>query len=112
MNDVFQILVILGNFAGWIVFAFYIDRKIDRKIDKIWLRIRGSPEGKDAAEVLKEARKFLKSPELTTLMHEMIEVVSEARVLLKTLKERMETPPEEDGEATRELLPSLGQKSP
>lgn len=99
-------VIAVGNFAGILVGYYFLEKRTDRKIGRYWQKARTSPEGKDLFAIFKEVHVLLKSEKVQQLVNELGDVVVEARALLKKMKERFETQPE-DTEDDGDVLPSL-----
>jgi hypothetical protein len=101
------VIIAAGNFGGILIGYHLLERKIDRKILKYWLKVRGSPEGKDLFALLKDSNTVLKSPETQNLLKDLDAGVNEVREFLKKLREKAESGTEESEEEQKPLLPSL-----
>lgn len=104
------LIVGVANFTSVLLAYYRMERRIDKKADQYWQKVKESDEGKAAIEILEETRALLKSGEAKEFLAEAKEAFVEMRALLKKMREKAEAPPTEDEEEEGDLLPRIGDK--
>lgn len=101
------LIIGVANFTSVLLAYYRMERRIDKKADQYWQKVKESEEGKAALDILQETRALLKSGEAKEFLAEAKEAFVEVRALLKKLRERAEAPATEDEEEEGDLLPRL-----